>query len=136
MKKNRANPLPARAGQSRIAQVGAKSPRIPKGIILFDKGRTIPRSDSTLFIELLAQRMLDDKHLSTVLCGHANLRESSRSAELMGLMRARRVQQILKAYGVAEARIETQSSGCRIPLLDEGGKCLTALSRRVEVLIR
>lgn len=118
---------PARMLRQRRAKLS------PRGLVLFDRGRSVPRSDSAMLIELLAERLRSQPGLRVVLCGHANLRETARSAALLSLIRARRVAQILTAFGIAESRIAIESAGCAVPVLDDAGKCLTALSRRVEV---
>lgn len=118
----------------------ARGLRLKKGVLqgnlYFDRGSTRPRSDAALWVDMLVFALDAHPALIVHLCGHANFRESARSAELLGLVRARRVAQILRAFGVAENRITISSAGAGRPVVDQTGKRTQPLCRRVEVVVR
>jgi outer membrane protein OmpA-like peptidoglycan-associated protein len=103
------------------------------GLVLFDRGRSVPRPDAGLWLGLLGRALWAETGARVSVTGYANLRESARGAELLGLRRATAVASVLKALGARAEQIEVGSGGARAPALSHSGKVEPSLGRRVVV---
>ena len=93
-----------------------------RALVLFDRGRAVPRSDTGLMVALIGEKLAREPAATVQVVGHANMRESARSAQILGMKRAQNVASALVAFGAGVDQVHVNTAGARTPAVTRCAK--------------